>query len=72
MLNVTISASVADKYSITLSDLGGRKIFERKLIQPVTSTSLSIDLNNKPSHLYILIVRNGRNEIVSSERITKL
>lgn len=71
LLNVSISSSQPDRYSITLTDIGGRKIYEKKIINAVNSTSLTIDLKDKPSQLYILIVRNGRNEIVSSERISR-
>lgn len=72
LLNVNISAASPDRYSITLSDLNGRKVYEKQLLTPIISTSFSIDLKNHSSQLYILIIRNGRNEIIRSERITKI
>jgi hypothetical protein len=72
LLNLNISAAIPDRYSVSISDLGGRKVYEKNITTPVTSTSITVDLRSHPSQLYILIVRNGRNEIVRSERITKL
>src|SRR5690606_20690208 len=71
VINVTTRAAEADRFYITLTDLNGRTVYEEKLVMPVNALDRTIRPAAHASQLYILVVRNGKNEIVSSQRIAR-
>lgn len=72
IVNVSIRSASPGKFTVTLTDLEGRKVYEKKQVAPVASLDLSIALGSRPSQLYILLVRNEKNEIIGSTRVARI
>ncbi len=68
VLNVKINTSSAEQYVITLTDIMGRKIVEKKTPGGMQT---SIDLSNQPSQLYLLTVRDNKNQVFLNKKIVK-
>jgi hypothetical protein len=72
VLNIKINSSVPDRYTISLVDISGRKVHEEKLMVNGSSTrNLNIYMKQDAAQIFILMIRNGKNEIVSTQKITK-
>lgn len=71
VLTVRINSTTADRYSITITDLSGRKVHEES--QPVNGTEREININllSQPAQMYIVTVRNGRNEVIATRKVTR-
>lgn len=71
VVNIKINATAVDRYTISISDMNGRKVHEESIQTGVAGGEVNIDLTKNPAQVFILTVRNGRNEIVASEKIAK-
>jgi hypothetical protein len=72
VLNIRISSSEPDRYTITLVDISGRLVHEEKLLVSGSATrSLNLTLKQDAAQVFIMTIRNGKNEIVSTQKITK-
>ena len=71
MLNVKINSDRADQYTISISDLAGRKVHEEKVITGSSGREINIDFKQQATQMYILTIRNGKNEIVATQKIAK-
>jgi len=71
ILHVKLSVAKADQYFITITDLAGRKVHEQKFIVPGTELRGDIDLSRQPAQLYVLAVRNSKNEPVTTQKLVK-
>lgn len=69
VLNIKINAATTQQYLISLTDIAGRKVYEKYV--PASGTQTSIDLSRQASQLYILVVRNHKNEIVITQKVIK-
>jgi hypothetical protein len=71
MLNVKINSERSDQYTISISDLAGRKVHEEKAITGSSGREINIDFKQQAAQMYILTIRNGKNEIVATQKIAK-
>ncbi len=71
VLTVKINSTKNDTYTILIADLSGRKVYEQKITTTATTREVNINMSNEATQMYILTVRNSRNEIVSTEKIAK-
>jgi murein tripeptide amidase MpaA len=71
VLNVKINANSVDQYSINITDLAGRKIYEEKISTGETRIEVNINLKDKAAQLYILTIRNKKNEIIATHKVVK-
>jgi carboxypeptidase T len=71
VMKVSFNATGGELYTVTLSNLMGKKIHEEKVITGNSAKVIEINLAGKPSQVFMLVVRNARNEIVTTEKIIK-
>lgn len=71
VLNVKINTAGSDLYTISVSDATGRKVHEEKIFTGPGDRYARIDLKKQAAQLYILVVRNTKNEIVSTLKVVK-
>jgi hypothetical protein len=68
VLSVKINTSSEKIYVIILTDITGRKLFEKKVTGGIKT---NIDFSNKASQLYMLTVRDEKNKILLNGKIVK-
>ena len=71
ILKLRFTADSREAYTISVTDLTGKVITVKKTIAGNTSGDVSIDLAGKASQIYMLVIRNDKNEILSTEKIIK-
>jgi carboxypeptidase T len=71
ILNVKINTSVVDRYTINLADLAGRSVYNETVTTGYSGAEVNINLKRNAAQVYILTVKNSRNETVASEKIVK-
>ena len=71
VLNVKINTNVADRYTISLTDLAGRKVYNESIQSGHSGAEVNIDLTRNAAQVYILTIRNSKSEIMASEKIVK-
>ncbi len=71
ILNVKINSDKTDHYEITITDLTGRIVYEEKIMTGTAEGEVNINFKQRSSGVYVLLVRNGRNEIVASQKVIK-
>jgi carboxypeptidase T len=71
VLKLRFSSDKPDTYTISVTDMSGKVIAEKKAIVSNISNDVSIDLTGKPSQVYMLIIRDSTNEILATEKIIK-
>jgi carboxypeptidase T len=71
ILNVKINSATTEQYVISITDMAGRKVFEEKVVSAGAGIQSTIDLGKQASQFYILTVRNGRNEIIATQKLVK-
>ena len=69
VLNIKINAATAEQYLINLTDITGRKVYEGYVQGSGIQTT--INLSSRASQLYILTIRNNKNEIVTTQKVIK-
>lgn len=71
VLTISITSSVPDRYSVTVTDLAGRKVHEEKQLLSATQREVNINLSAQSAQMFIVTVRNGRNEIIATRKVTR-
>ncbi|MEO8406400.1 MAG: T9SS type A sorting domain-containing protein, partial [Chitinophagaceae bacterium] len=71
ILNIKISTAIADQYTIQLTDMSGRRVYEGKIVTGPAGKILTIDLRHEAAQVYVLVARNNMNEIISSQKVVK-
>lgn len=71
-LQLKFTAGRAETFSIDVSDLQGRRIFQKQVHLPAGETVFNINVRPWFQRLYVLKVRNSRNEVVATQKISKL
>jgi hypothetical protein len=71
MLHIRLSVAKADQYFITITDMAGRKVKEERIIAPGTELQGDIDMRQQASQLYILAIRNSKNELIATQKLVK-
>jgi len=51
--------------------MAGRKVHEQKIIAPRIELLGDIDLGRQPAQLYILTIRNSKNELITTQKLVK-
>ena len=71
ILHVKINIAKADQYLISITDMAGRKVHEEKIIATGTEMQTNIDMRRQAAQLYILTVRNNKNEVITTQKFVK-
>ena len=71
ILHIKVNFKSADQYSINITDLAGRKVHEEKVAAGETIREIDINLKQLAAQLYILTIRNSKNEIISTQKVVK-
>jgi len=71
VLHIKLSVAKADQYFISITDLAGRKVQEERLIATGTELSGDIDMRRQAAQLYILTIRNSKNEHITTQKLVK-
>jgi Secretion system C-terminal sorting domain len=71
VLRLRFSSYGPEKYTISVKDMAGKVITEKKTVVSHTSDDVSIDLPGKASQVYMLVISNEKNEILATDKIIK-
>ena len=71
VLKIRINSMSVDPYFVSLTDLAGRKVHEEKVYSGMAGAEININLKQQPSQLYILSIRNSKNEVVVTQKLVK-
>jgi len=71
VLNVKINSANTEEYTISITDMAGRKVFEEKVISAGAGIQSTIDLRKQASQLFILTVKNSKNEMLATQKLLK-
>ncbi|MBL7743114.1 MAG: T9SS type A sorting domain-containing protein [Chitinophagaceae bacterium] len=71
VLHVKLNTKVPAKYIVSLTDMTGRKVYEEQVVTNASGGEIHIGLKEKASQVYILIIRNEKNEIIASQKVVK-
>lgn len=70
-LTVRIGSLHPERYTVTATDMAGRIVYSEQLLTGTSGGEVTIDVRKLASQLYVLTVKNGRQEIVLTEKIAK-
>lgn len=71
ILQVKINTNLADHFTISVNDITGRRIYEQNALSGGGGVNAPVDLTPYAAQMYMIVVRNGKNEIVATQKITK-
>lgn len=71
VFKLRFSSERSETYTISVNDMTGKIITEKKVVVSNTSNDISIDLSGKAAQVYMLVIRNAANEILGTEKIIK-
>jgi hypothetical protein len=71
ILTVKLNSNLPDRYQVTISDLTGRKVYEQSVYAAATGEEVNINFKPMAAQLYVLTVRNGRNEIIATQKVAR-
>ena len=71
VLMVKINSANTEQYEISITDMAGRKVFSEKVVSAGSGIQSTIDLSKQASQLFILTVKNSKNEIVTTQKLIK-
>lgn len=71
VLTVKISSANTEQYEISITDMAGRKVFGEKVVSAGSGIQSTIDLSKQASQLFILTVKNSKNEIMTTQKLVK-
>ena len=62
---------MAGTYTVSVVDMAGRKMHEERILNLMSGKEVVINLERQPSQLYIVLIRNEKNELVETRKIIK-
>lgn len=71
-LQLRIKTDGAETFHVAVTDLQGRSMYEKAVNLPAGETLVDINARSWFPRFYVLKVRNSRNEVVATQKITKL
>lgn len=71
VINIKLNSSMTGRYIITIVDLAGRKIHEEKIMNGEGGREISINFQKQAAQLYLVTIRNEKNEIVAAQKVVK-
>jgi carboxypeptidase T len=71
VLKLRFSSGRPETYTISVTDMAGKVVARKKAVINNTSNDVTIELAGKSSQVYMLIIRNAKNEILATEKIIK-
>lgn len=71
ILHVKVNFKATDQYIINITDLAGRKVHEEKIATGEAIREIDINLKQLAAQLYILTIRNSKNEIIATQKVVK-
>ncbi|MGZ8510980.1 MAG: M14 family zinc carboxypeptidase [Chitinophagaceae bacterium] len=71
VINVKLNASMSGQYTITIVDLSGRKIHEERIMNAEGGREVVINFQKQAAQLYIITIRDEKNEIIATQKVVK-
>ena len=71
VLRIRINTAMAGTYTVSLVDMAGRKMHEERISNLMSGKEVAIYLERQPAQLYIVLIRNEKNELVETRKIIK-
>lgn len=71
VINMKLNASMTGRYTITIVDLAGRKIHEEKIMNGEGGREVTINFQKHAAQLYLVTIRNEKNEIIATQKLVK-
>jgi carboxypeptidase T len=71
VLNLQIDADKPANYFVTITDLFGKKVYDKKITPAMSGTTMRINLQDKSAQVYILTIRNEQQEVVVTQKFIK-
>ncbi|MEO5564469.1 MAG: M14 family zinc carboxypeptidase, partial [Chitinophagaceae bacterium] len=71
VLNVKINSAAAGSFTLVITDATGRKIHEQKILTGTAERNVSINFEHQAAQLYIITIRNEKNEIIATQKVAK-
>lgn len=71
ILKLRFTTDKPETYTIAIADLAGRVIISKKIFINRSSSDVSFDFAQKASQVYVLTIRNEKNEVVATEKLVK-
>ncbi|RYF96935.1 MAG: T9SS type A sorting domain-containing protein [Chitinophagaceae bacterium] len=56
---------------ISLTDMNGRTVFRKNILGAAAGAEIRIDMSAYSAQLYMLVIRNNKNEIIATQRVIK-
>jgi len=72
VINVRINTTTSGQYTVSIADATGRVVYEEKLMTGGFGKTISFNMAHHTSQVYIITVRNQKNEIVARQKVAKL
>jgi carboxypeptidase T len=71
-INVRINTITSGQYTVSIADATGRILYEEKVATGESGKTVSFNVAHHTSQVYIITVRNRKNEIVARQKVAKL
>ena len=71
VLNLRLSSDKKENYTVSVTDVLGREVINKKVSLDNFSGNVSINFSQRAAQVYILTIRNESNEIIATEKIIK-
>jgi carboxypeptidase T len=71
-INVRINTTISSLYTVSIADATGRVVYEEKVVTGDSGKTISFNVAHHTSQVYIITVRNQKNEIVARQKVAKL
>ncbi len=71
VLKIRINSVAVDQYLVSIADVAGRKVHEEKVYLGVAGAEININFKQQAPQLYILSIRNSKNEVVVTQKLVK-
>jgi len=71
-INVRINTTTSSLYTVSIADATGRIVYEEKVVTGESGKTISFNVAHHASQVYIITVRNQKNEIVARQKVAKL
>lgn len=71
-INVRINTTTSNLYTVSIADATGRILYEEKVVTGDSGKTISFNVSHHASQVYIITVRNAKNEVVARQKAAKL
>lgn len=70
-IKIRINAVMDGPYSMNVVDMAGRTVRHQKIMSSSAGSEISINMHGQPAQLYLVLIRNDKNEVIAIQKIVK-